>query len=62
MSSVLEAILCVPVLLLWFGPLALAAVALIHAAIARLTTGSRHDAPRFDRPSVSLHVARLRRA
>jgi hypothetical protein len=60
MSTVLEAVLCVPVFALWFGPaIAIAALAL-RAALARGAGEARGERPRLAPPPFG--VARLRRA
>jgi hypothetical protein len=59
MSTVFEAILCVPVFALWFGPaIAVAAVAL-RAALGRRNFEAREERPVASAP---FGVARLRRA
>ena len=58
MSNVVEAILCVPVLVLWFGPALL--LAALPAAFARRAPVPRSERrPTRPRP---FDVARLRRA
>jgi hypothetical protein len=59
MSTVFEAILCVPVLALWFGPAIAVAALALRAALGRRGFDARKERPVAPAP---FGVARLRRA